>query len=74
MKSKKKIKEAFDKSKSARYKKIRTRVAASYTGLSNKKILEITKGDIQYKQFNISNFTLPIPRNWQLNFGSLFYF
>ena len=47
------VKEAFDKSKLAGYKKIRTRVAASYTGLSNKKILEITKGDIQYKQFSV---------------------
>ena len=50
---KKIVKEAFDKSKSAGYKKIRTRVAASYTGLSNKKILEITKGVIQYKQFSV---------------------
>ena len=45
-KVKKIVKEAFDKSKSAEYRKIRTRVATSYTGLSNKKILEITKGDI----------------------------
>ena len=52
---KKIVKEAFDKSKSAGYKKIRTTVAASYTGLSNKKILEISKGDTHYKQANISN-------------------
>ena len=41
---KKIVKEGFDKSKSAGYKKIRTKVAARYTGLSNKKILQITKG------------------------------
>ena len=41
---KKIVKEAFDKSRSAGYKKIRTKVAARYTGLSNKKILQITKG------------------------------
>ena len=41
---KKIVKEAFDKSKSAGYKKIRTKVAARYTRLSNKKILQITKG------------------------------
>ena len=50
---KKAVKEAFDKSKSAGYKKIKTRVAASSTGLSNKKILEITKRDIQYKHFSV---------------------
>ena len=50
---KKIVKEAFDKSKSAGYKKIRKKVAASYTRLSNKKVLEITKGDIQYKQFSV---------------------
>ena len=41
---KKIVKEAFDKSKSAGYKTIRTKVAARYTGLSNKKILQITNG------------------------------
>ena len=50
---KKVVKEAFDKSKSAGYKKIKTRVAASYTGLSNQKMLEITKRDIQYKHFSV---------------------
>ena len=50
---KKIVKEAFDKSKSAGYKKIRKKVAASYTRLSNKKVLEITKGDIQNKQFSV---------------------
>ena len=32
---------------------IKTKVAASYTGLSNKKIFEITKRDIQYKHFSV---------------------
>ena len=50
---KKIVKEAFDKSKSAGFKKIRTTGAGSNTGLSNKKMLEITKRDIQYKQLSV---------------------
>ena len=39
MKLKNFVKEDFDKSKSAGYKKIRTKVADSYTGLNKRKTL-----------------------------------
>lgn len=46
------VEEAYVKSKLAGHKKIQ-RGAASYTELSNLKILELTKSDIKYKEFPV---------------------
>lgn len=43
----------FRKNKSGGYKKLRTRAADSYAGLSNKEILQVTKNDVKYRQYTV---------------------
>ena len=47
------VDQTFHNRKSAGYKKIRTRAADAYAGLSNKKILGITTNDRNYRKFSI---------------------
>ena len=46
------VSKTFKKSTSGGYKKLRTRAADGYTGISNRNILQVTSNDFKYKQFN----------------------
>ena len=50
----------FKASKSGGYKKLRTRAADGYTGMSNKNILQVTSTDFKYKKFT-ARFTNKAP-------------
>ena len=50
----------FKASKSGGYKKLRTRAADGYTGMSNKNILKVTSTDFKYKKFT-ARFTNKAP-------------
>ena len=52
----------FDAYKSAGVKKLRVRTAESYAGLSENKILEITKKHVKYYKFNVTFFNKASPR------------
>lgn len=47
------VSKTFKESKSGGYKKIRTRAADGYAGLSNREILKITKNNVKFRQFSI---------------------
>ena len=57
------VAKAFRKNKSGGYKKLRTRAADSYTGLSGRDVLKITKNIVKYKRFTarFTNKALPKP-------------
>ena len=57
------VSKTFRKNKSGGYKKLRTRVADAYAGLSSKEILKVTKNELKYRQFSIkfTNKAKPCP-------------
>ena len=55
------VDKTFKKSKSGGYKKLRTRIADGYTGLSNREMLKVTN-NIKYKKFTrFTNKVAPKP-------------
>ena len=57
------VAKAFRKNKSGGYKKLKTRAADNYIGLSGRDISRITKNNIKYKRFTarFTNKALPKP-------------
>lgn len=56
------VEKEFDESKSAGARKLRLRAANKYTGVSEKKILEVVKGDNKFRRFNARFTNRAVPR------------
>ena len=56
------VEKAFDESKSAGARKLRLRTAHKYSGMSEKKILEVVTGDNKFRRFNAKFTNKAAPR------------
>ena len=56
------VAKALRRNQSGGYKKLRTRAADSYIGLSGRDILRITKNNVKYKRFTARFTNKPLPK------------